>query len=311
MLLIIFSQASETEHGPFLSSKFHDGATQKEVCDWIAVWESERAIVLSAEEVPDDDSSPAPGSSAQPLAKSAPEVEASGVSRAPSHTDPSPAPPANPTAVNSPVRTEQRSTDPVSTAAGELYPNSDEVTADVQEDVEDSVENLTEPKVKKKKVRVGRPTIPEPFVGVAVNPKERLRDAVKKARGNGTLIQIEEERPRRAAALRSPYVSTTLALRAKAEAKEATASPEKKSSSRNVGRKKPAALQKKLEAVNKTASPSAQRRATVKEPRTSKRTAASSAEQSDLPLTPAQKRAATIAKKKAALALAASTGSKD
>lgn len=305
MLLIRFSQGSETEHGPFFSSTFHDEATQKEVRGWIAVWETERTVVLSAEEVPDDDSPPTPDSPAQRVADPASEIEVRGALKAPSHTSPSPAPPAEPAVVNSLV--EEGSVDPVEPAAGEPSFNSDEATAEVQEEESDCAECPTKPKVAgKKKVRVGRPAIPEPSVGAAVNPKERLRDAVKKAKASGVLIQIEEERPRRAAALKSPYVSRTPVLRAKAEVSEATASPEKKSAGTSIGRKKPTALQKKAEAANKAASPATKRR--VKQSTTSKRTATSPAEQSDLPLTSAQKRAAAIAKKKAALA--ASAGSK-
>lgn len=65
-------------------------------------------------------------------------------------------------------------------------------------------------KKRKRKVPVGGRRIAEPSVGLAENPRQRLKEIAAKAPEQ----EAEEERPRRKAYLNSPYVSATQGSRA-------------------------------------------------------------------------------------------------
>lgn len=168
------------------------------------------------------------------------------------------------------------------------------------EAVVEGTEDVPRPKGKRK-VRIGLQLIPDPSVGAAVDPQKRLRQAVKRAEERGTLVL--DERPQWAARKDNLPVRSTPARGAKAEVKPLKETPKTKASGSSVGRKKPVPLLKKVQAANK-ASSLRKTRSSGSKIKGAEVGALTVTNQPTLALTPAQKRAATIASKKAAKAAA-------
>ncbi|KAG8977527.1 hypothetical protein FRC05_001385 [Tulasnella sp. 425] len=287
---------SGTEEGPLAPLYFHDEAATAEVDDWIAVWASEKIMVVQTENALDLDIPPA----TPPIPPERPSQGLSEVSAGSAGRPETPTPPT--TKFSHEVPQAQPTTTPVPSPTGSQVAlnkstaNQDSGGEAVIEDTEDV------PRAKgKRKVRVGRQLIPDPSVGAAVDPKKRLRQAVKRAEERGTMLL--EEQPQRAARKDNPPVRSTPARGAKAEVKPLKEAPKTKASGLSVGRKKPVSLVKKVQAASRASSPRKTRASgsKVKGPEIG---ALAATNQPTSALTPAQKRAATIASKKAAKAAA-------
>ncbi|KAG9014682.1 hypothetical protein FRB90_005210 [Tulasnella sp. 427] len=239
-LQVMVSKVHESDHeeGPQATLCFHDDATKRHVTRWAAVWAEESTAVVRGEVL--------------------------------LHDDPHPHPPSSPTASNptaSGAQLVKEATSPASVIPTDN--GQDQASADpaLGSDVEIATLTATgKGQGRKKRVRVGRPLVPDATVGAAIEPKRRLKAAAKRAEAVG-LIPTRDT-PRRADELRASVKKTPAA-----------------------GRKKPEALVKKVEAANKASSP-------VGRKQTLSKAANKQPPVQDPPLTPAQKRAIAMVKKK-------------
>lgn len=286
---------SSTEEGPLAPLSFHDEAATAEVDDWIAVWASEKIVVVQTENALDLGIPP----TTPPIPPERPSQGLSEVSAGSAGRPETPTPPT--TKFPHEVPQAQPTTTPVPSPTGSQVALNSPSTANQDaggEAVIEDTEDVLRAKGKRK-VRVGRQLIPDPSVGAAVDPKKRLRQAVKRAEERGTMLL--EEQPQQAARKDNPPVRNTPARGAKAEVKPLKEVPKTKASGLSVGRKKPVSLAKKVQAASRASSPR-KTRASGSKVKGAEIGALAATNQPTPALTPAQKRAATIASKKAAKA---------